>query len=118
MKRKLVAILYADVAGYSHLTGIDEEETHEKLNAGLNLLTDTISAHGGHKVHEAGDAILAELESVTDAVNAAIEFQREMDAFNKKLSKEARFEFRVGLNLGEVIHDRDDIYGDGVNVAA
>ncbi len=78
MERQLAAILYADVAGYSRLTGLDEEETHRKLDAGLNLLTDVIAAHGGRKLHEAGDAILAEFNSVTTAVTAALEFQRQM----------------------------------------
>ncbi len=118
MKRQLAAILYADVAGYSRLTGIDEEEAHRKLDAGLNLLTDVIAAHGGQKVHEAGDAILAEFQSVTEAVNAALEFQRQMAVRNAGLAEDRRLQFRVGVNLGEVIHDRDDIYGDGVNVAA
>ena len=118
MKRQLAAILYADVAGYSRLTGLDEEQTHQKLDAGLNLLADVIAAHGGEKVHEAGDAILAEFQSVTAAVNAALEFQRQMSARNVDLAEDERLEFRVGVNLGEVIHDRDDIYGDGVNLAA
>ncbi len=118
MKRQLAAILYADVAGYSRLTGLDEEQTHQQLDAGLNLLTDVIAAHGGQKVHEAGDAILAEFESVTAAVNAAVEFQRQMATRNAELADDKRLEFRIGVNLGEVIHDRDDIYGDGVNLAA
>ncbi len=118
MERQLAAILYADVAGYSRLTGLAEEETHRKLDAGLNLLTDVITAHGGRKIHEAGDAILAEFQSVTEAVSAAVEFQRQMSTQNAELVEDDRLEFRVGVNLGEVIHDRDDIYGDGVNVAA
>jgi len=118
MKRQLAAILYADVAGYSRLTGRDEEETHRKLNAGLNLLTDTISEQGGQKLHEAGDAILAEFQSVTAAVECAIEFQRQMSTRNEGVTEDSRLEFRIGVNLGEVIHDRDDIYGDGVNLAA
>jgi len=118
MERKLAAILYADVAGYSRLTGLDEEETHRKLDASLNLLTDVIEAHGGQKLHEAGDAILAEFKSVTEAVTAALEFQGQMSEQNAVVAEKERFQFRVGVNLGEVIHDRDDIYGDGVNLAA
>ena len=118
MKRQLAAILYADVAGYSRLTGVDEEETHQKLDAGLSLLTEVIANHGGQKVHEAGDAILAEFQSVTAAVNSAVKFQRLMAAQNVELAEDERLEFRVGVNLGEVIHDRDDIYGDGVNLSA
>ena len=118
MKRQLAAILYADVTGYSRLTGIDEDATHQKLDAGLNLLTGVVIRHGGRKVHEAGDAILAEFESVTEAVEAAVEFQRQMSTQNAELADDERLEFRVGINLGEVIHDRDDIYGQGVNLAA
>ena len=118
MERQLAVILYADVAGYCRLTGLDEDETHQKLDAGLNLLTRAISDRGGRKVHEAGDAILAEFSSATAAVNAAIEFQHQMSTQNEGVAEEERLEFRVGVNLGEVIHDRDDIYGDGVNLAA
>jgi len=118
MEHHLAAILYADVVGYSRLTGLDEEETHQKLNAGLNLLTDVIAANGGRKVHEAGDAVLAEFQSVTAAVKSAVEFQRQMFTRNAELAEDERLELRVGVNLGEVIHDRDDIYGDGVNLAA
>ena len=118
MKRRLAAILYADAVGYSRLTGLDEEETHRKLEFGLDLLQQVITRLEGHKVHEAGDAVLAEFDSVTAAVNAAIEFQRQMSARNRGLNNNERFEFRIGINLGEVIHDRGDIYGDGVNVAA
>jgi len=118
MKRQLAAILHADVAGYSRLTGLDEEDTHRKLDAGLNLLTDIIAAHGGRKSNEAGDAVLAEFQSVTEAVTAAFEFQNQMSDRNAEIPDEKRFQFRVGVNLGEVIHDRGDIYGDGVNLAA
>ena len=114
MKRQLAAILYADVAGYSRLTGIDEEATHQKLDASLNLLTDIIGAHGGQKVHEAGDAILAEFQSVTEAVDSSVEFQLQMSTRNEGLTEDECFAFRIGVHLGEVIHDRDDIYGDGV----
>ena len=118
MKRQLAAILYADAAGYSRLTGQNEERTHQQLNTGLNLLTEKIAAHGGSKVHEAGDAILAEFSSVTSAVDAAVEFQIFMGSRESELDKSEQIEFRIGINVGEVIHDRDDIYGDGVNIAA
>ena len=118
MKRQLAAILYADVAGYSRLTGHDEESTHAKLDASLSLLTNVITAHGGQTVHEAGDAILAEFQSVTAAVDAAADFQTQMAERHVDEAKDKRLEFRIGINLGEVIHDRDDIYGDGVNLAA
>ena len=117
MKRQLASILYADVAGYSRLTGLDEAQTHHKLDTGLNLLSDTIVAHDGQKIHEAGDAILAEFQSVTSAVDSAVDFQRMMSEQNAWLAEDQRLQFRVGVNLGEVIHDRDDIYGDGVNIS-
>ena len=74
MERQLAAVLYADVSGYSRLTGLDEQETHRKLDAALSLFTDVIAAHGGRKLHEAGDAILAEFMSVTQAVQSADRF--------------------------------------------
>ena len=86
MKRQLAAILYADVAGYSRLIRVDEDDTHRKLDAGLNLLTETMAAHGGSKVHEAGDAILGEFLSVTAAVESAVEFQRQMSTDNHRSS--------------------------------
>jgi adenylate cyclase len=118
MKRQLAVILHADIAGYSRLTGLDEEKTHRKLNAGLDLLTAMIETHGGRKIHEAGDAILAEFESVIAAVNSAVEFQREMSMRNEESADGERLAFRVGVNLSEVIRDRDDIYGEGVNESA
>lgn len=118
MEKSLAAILYADVVGYSRLTGLDEEKTHQKLDAGLNLLNEVIRIHRGRKVHEAGDAVLAEFQSVTGAVGAAVTFQRNMAMQNTEMAEDERLEFRIGINLGEVIHDRDDIYGDGVNLAA
>ena len=118
LPRKLAAILYADVAGYSRLTGQDEDKTHQQLNEGLNKLTETISAHGGSKVHEAGDALLAEFPSVTAAVDAAVESQRTMATWKSNLAENERVRFRIGIHIGEVIHDRGDIYGDGVNIAA
>lgn len=118
MKRQLAAILYADAAGYSRLTGQNEALTHQQLNTGLNLLTEQIVAHEGSKVHEAGDAILAEFSSVTEAVDTAVEFQKLMATRESDLDKNEQIEFRIGVNIGEIIHDRDDIYGDGVNIAA
>jgi class 3 adenylate cyclase len=118
MKRQLAAILYADVAGYSRLTGFDEEGTHAKLNSGLDLLSRKITDFEGKKLHEAGDAILAEFQSVTNAVESAVAFQEEMAGRNAELEEDERLEFRIGVNIGEVIHDRGDVYGDGVNLAA
>jgi adenylate cyclase len=118
MKRQLAAILHADAVGYSRLTGQNEEQTHQQLVTALNLLIEQITVHGGNKVNEAGDAILAEFSSVTAAVDAAVEFQKMMSARDSNLDKSEQIEFRVGVNMGEVIHNRDDIYGDGVNIAA
>ena len=118
MQRKLAAILYADVSGYSRLTGDNEERTHRQLNLGLNLLIEQITARGGQKVHEAGDAILAEFASVTAAVEAALRFQQTMAERSDDFPPGESIQFRIGMNLGEVVHDRGDIYGDGVNIAA
>ncbi len=118
MERQLAAILYADVAGYSRLTGQNEEQTHQLLNAALTILTDSITASGGSKVHEAGDAILAEFPSVTAAVDTAFEFQKSMLSWKSDLAEDERVRFRIGIHIGEVMRDRDDIYGDGVNIAA
>lgn len=118
MKKHLAAILYADVAGYSRLTQLDEKKTHRQLDWGLTQLSSDITYHDGRKIHEAGDAILAEFQSATAAVSCAITFQRKMALHNRHFPENKRFEFRIGVNLGEVIHDRDDIYGDGVNISA
>lgn len=118
LPRRLAAILYADVAGYSRLTGADEEGTHRLLSTYLDAFTGAIQSHGGRVVHFAGDAILAEFPSVSRALACAVTVQQDLEARNTELPEERRLRFRVGVNLGEVIVDRDDIYGDGVNVAA
>jgi adenylate cyclase len=117
-ERRLSAVLYADVAGYSRLTGEDEERTHRLLSANLDLFAETIVAHHGTVVHYAGDAILAEFATVTEALKSAVEAQRALLEVNADSPDSPSVEFRVGINLGEVIVDRDDIYGDGVNIAA
>lgn len=99
MDRRLAAILYADVAGYSRLTGIDEEATHQKLGAALTLLTDVIAAHGGQKLHEAGDAVLAEFISVTESVTAGIEFQTQMAEQNARFEPDVIAVFQNGSLL-------------------
>ncbi len=116
--RKLTAILYADVAGYSRLTGEDEVGTHRRLSAGLDLISERIKGAGGRVVHYAGDAVLAEFASVVAAVETAVGIQRSLAEDNANIPDDKRLEFRIGVNLGEVIVDRDDIYGDGVNIAA
>jgi adenylate cyclase len=118
VQRKLAAIFYADVAGYSRLTGADEEGTHRTLSASLDFIAATIEGRGGRVIHYAGDAVLAEFASVVVAVESAVEVQRGLAERNWDVAEEHRLLYRVGINLGDVIVDRDDIYGDGVNVAA
>jgi adenylate cyclase len=116
--RRLSAILYADVAGYSRLTGQDEERTHRVLSANLDLFSKIIRTHNGKVVHYAGDAVLAEFTTVTEALSSAVGLQRELLDHNLANPDTPSVQFRIGINLGEVIVDRDDIYGDGVNIAA
>ena len=116
--QKLAAILYADVAKYSRLTRRDEEGTHRTLSAYLDAITARIQDQGGAVAHYAGDAVLAEFASVTAAVSSAIAIQNELAERNSDLADDLRLRFRIGINLGEVIVDRGEIYGDGVNVAA
>ena len=117
--RRLAAILAADVAGYSRLMGADEEGTHERLKGHFReLVNPNIAEHRGRIVKNTGDGFLAEFASVVDAVRCAIEVQRGMAERNADTPPDKRIEFRVGINLGDVIVDRDDIFGDGVNVAA
>lgn len=116
--RKLTAILYADVAEYSRLTGADEEGTHKTLSACLDAMAAAIEGSKGRVVHYAGDAVLAEFASVVAAITCAVEIQKDLASRNADIPEERRLRFRVGVNLGEVIVDRDDIYGGGVNIAA
>jgi len=119
VERRLRAILAADVAGYSRLTGIDEEGTHVRLKEHLRALVDPcIAEHRGRVVKTTGDGMLAEFGSVVDAVRCALHVQRGMAERNKDLPPERRIEFRIGINLGDIILDAGDIFGDGVNVAA
>src|SRR5712672_2565118 len=117
--RRLAAILAADVAGYSRLMGADEEGTHERLKAHRRELVDPkIKEHQGRIVKTTGDGLLVEFASVVDAVRCAAEVQRGMIDRNADQPGERRIELRIGINLGDVIADDDDIFGDGVNVAA
>src|SRR5215472_2670152 len=117
--RRLAAILAADVAGNSRLMGADEEGTHERLRAHLqDLIEPKIGEHRGRIVKNTGDGFLAEFASVVDAVRCAVEMQRGMAERNAGTPTEKRIEFRVGVNLGDVIVEEHDIFGDGVNVAA
>jgi TolB-like protein/class 3 adenylate cyclase len=117
--RRLAAILAADVAGYSRLMGVDEEGTHERLQAHLReLVNPKINEHRGRIVKNTGDGFLAEFPSVVDAVRCAVEVQRQMAERNGDTPSGERIEFRIGINLGDVIAEEHDIFGDGVNVAA
>jgi adenylate cyclase len=117
--RRLTAILAADVAGYSRLMGADEEGTHERLRAHFaQLVEPKIREHRGRTVKNTGDGLLAEFASVVDAVRCAAEVQRGMIDREPQVPDERRIRFRIGVNLGDVIAEDDDIFGDGVNVAA
>src|SRR5436309_13506168 len=119
VERRLAAIVAADVAGYSRLMGEDEEGTHAAFTALRREVSDPkIAEHRGRIVKTTGDGLLVEFPSVVDAVRCAVELQREMALRNDGVPKERRIEFRIGINLGDIIIDKDDIYGDGVNVAA
>jgi adenylate cyclase len=117
--RRLAAILAADVAGYSRLMGADEEGTLAALKALRRELADPkIKEHRGRIVKTTGDGVLVEFPSVVDVVRCAVEVQRAMLDRNADIPEDKRIVFRMGVNLGDVILDGDDIYGDGVNIAA
>ena len=117
--RRLAAILAADVAGYSRLMAADEEGTHERLQAHLRELVDPkIKEHRGRIVKSTGDGLLAEFSSVVDAVRCAVKTQRAMIDRNADTPEDKRIIFRIGVNLGDVIVEPEDIFGDGVNIAA
>ena len=119
VERRLSAILAADVAGYSRLMHSDEEATHAKLT---ELLTDavdpSIAEHGGRIVKKTGDGFLAEFRSAVEAVRAAIQFQTRMQELTIDGAEDKRIAFRVGVNIGDVIVEPHDVFGDGVNIAA
>src|SRR6201981_1603326 len=117
--RRLAAIFALDVASYSRLMGVDEEGTHERLKAHLGQFVDPkIEEHRGRTVKNTGDGLLAEFASVVDAVRCAVEVQRGMIDREPMVTDERRIRFRIGINLGDVIVEEHDIFGDGVNVAA
>ncbi len=118
VKRKLTAILSADVKGYSRLMGEDEKGTVRTLNAYKEVMASLIQQHRGRVVDAPGDNVLAEFASVVDAVECAVEIQKELNTRNAELPESRRMEFRIGVNLGDVIEDGEQILGDGVNIAA
>jgi adenylate cyclase len=117
-KRKLSAILSADVKGYSRLMEQDELETVRTLEAYREMIAEVIRNYSGRVVDSPGDNILAEFLSVVDAVESAVEIQKELKSENAELAEDRRMEFRIGINLGDVIEEGERIYGDGVNIAA
>ena len=118
LKRKLTAILSADVEGYSRLMREDEEATICRLTDYRKAMTSLIQQYRGRVVDAPGDNLLAEFGSVVDAVNCAVEIQRELAERNAELPDQCRMQFRIGVNLGDVIEEGERIYGDGVNIAA
>ena len=119
VERRLAAILAADVAGYSRLMGVDEEGTLAALKAYRRELIDPkIAEHRGRIVKTTGDGALVEFASAVDAVRCAVEIQRAMAERNADIPEDRRIEFRIGINVGDIIIDEGDIYGDGVNIAA
>ena len=119
VQRRLAAILAADVVGYSRLIGEDEEGTRSQFNSHLNtLIAPKIADHHGRVVKTMGDGLLVEFASAIDAVQCAFEIQTAITASNADTPERQRMSFRVGVNLGDVIVEGEDIHGDGVNVAA
>jgi adenylate cyclase len=117
-KRKLTAILSADVEGYSRLMGDDEEATVRTLTSYREVLSTLIKQHNGKVLDSPGDNLLAEFVSVVDAVQCAVAVQKEIKARNDELPESRKMQFRIGINLGDVIQEEERIYGDGVNIAA
>jgi TolB-like protein/class 3 adenylate cyclase/tetratricopeptide (TPR) repeat protein len=119
VERRLSAVLAADVAGYSRLMGADEEGTLARLKAIRKTLVDpTIAAHRGRIVKTTGDGVLVEFASAVDAARCSVEVQRGMAAQNADVPRDIRIEFRIGIHIGDIIIDDNDIFGDGVNIAA
>jgi adenylate cyclase len=119
VKRRLAAILAADVAGYSRLMGAAEESTLAELKAVRKALVDPkIAEHRGRIVKTTGDGMLVEFASAVDAARCAVEVQRDMAAQNTGVPQDVRIEFRIGIHVGDIIIDDNDIFGDGVNIAA
>ena len=117
--RRLAAILAADVAGYSRMMGVDEEGTLRALKAiRAELIDPTIAAHNGRLVKTTGDGLLVEFSSVVDAVRCATEVQAGMAERNALVAADKRIEYRIGINMGDIVVEDGDIFGDGVNVDA
>src|SRR5580692_7778577 len=119
VERRLAAVLAADVAGYSRLMGRDEERTLANLKSFRKTLVDpAIAAHRGRIVKTTGDGMLVEFASAVDAARCAVEVQRSMAVRNADVPQDLRIEFRIGIHVGDIIIDDNDIFGDGVNIAS
>lgn len=118
VKRRLAAIMCADVAQYSRLMERDEDGTLDRLKAYRIVMSSLTERHNGRIVNTWGDAVIIEFQSVTEAVQCAVDIQNELSLKNAELPDMNRMEFRIGINLGDIMVEGDDIYGDGVNVAA
>ena len=118
LPRKLAAILYADVVGYSRMASEDEDTTHRLLKESLQLISKAVTSYHGRVVNTAGDAVLAMFEAVVDALSCAAAIQRDLVSLSQNVPDERRIQYRIGVNSGDVIEDDGDIFGDGVNVAA
>ncbi len=116
--RKLRAILSADVKGYSLLMADDEAHTIQTLKAYRGLMSNLIQNHSGRVIDNPGDNLLAEFSSAVDAVEAAVQIQNRLKKENAKFIEDKRLQFRIGVNIGDVVHDDGRIYGSGVNIAA
>jgi adenylate cyclase len=116
--RRLAAILAADIAGYSALMGADEARTVRDLKGHQAVVLPMIGEFGGHVIDTAGDGILAEFPSVVNAVKCAVAIQAKMAERNAAIELDRRMQFRIGINIGEIIYDNARIYGEGINVAA
>ena len=117
-RRKLAAILAADVVGFSKMMGENEDRTLRNLKACRTLTDESVKTHHGRVFGSAGDSIIAEFGSPVDAIVAAVEFQKNLRDRNNEVDPEDQMQFRVGLNMGDVIIEGDNLYGEGVNVAA
>src|SRR5262249_35161766 len=117
VERKLAAILHADVQGYSRLLGADEVTTLHTVASHLGMMRARVEQHGGRAVGSRGDSLLAEFPSVVEAVQCAVEMQQELKERNADVPPAHRVEFRIGINLGEVVVEGEEIYGEGVNIA-
>ncbi len=118
MERRLAAILAADVVGYSRLMEADEEATARTLSTYREIIEGLVVSHHGRVFGSAGDSVVAEFASPVEAVRCAVAIQRELESRNADLPEDRRMRLRIGVNLGDVIVKGEDVYGDGVNVAA